>query len=223
MMPPASATAPAMSSGRRMLGCRSDTADRRQRRAEVVGDDAADRAQHREHVGDRRDQAGAEPLQIVAGHGHGRAQLRPPAALGAGDAHRSRALVSVVDRTAPHRLGAGGTHHGALLPDIDGAAADRLGALGAGDGTALTGGLEILHGGLGGFTDAVAALLASHEDRRAHVVAPFKAVVAFAPAEHAASGDVERATAALPPQRIERSFEPACDDGRALAAPEVTC
>jgi hypothetical protein len=30
-------------------------------------------------------------------------------------------------------------------------------------------------------------MLAAHENRRAHVLAPFKAVVTLAPAEHAAS------------------------------------
>ena len=95
-----------------------------------------------------------------------------------------------MDSAASHRLGAGDAHHRALLAGMHGAAAHRLGAFGADGRATLAGSLEIFDGRLAGFTDAVATVLAPHEDRRAHVVAPFKAIVAFAPAEHAASGSM---------------------------------
>ncbi len=74
------------------------------------------------------------------------------------------------------------------MAHIGGAAANHFGTLGTGHRSALTGFFEILHGGLAGFANAIAPMLAAHEDGRAHVFAPLKTIIAFTPAEHAISG-----------------------------------
>src|SRR5262245_41100068 len=104
---------------------------------------------------------------------------------------------------------------------MGGAAADHLSAMRPGGGTALPRLLQLLDRRFAGLADPVTSVLASHGERGAHVLAPFKAIIALAPAEHTSLRHRMLGEQSRRRSESRSAIEPARDDGRALAPRKV--